>query len=220
MDVKGCSPDKDCRLSRNFTSRLLDEGANDRMFRLFGMMDGRALARGDSAEHPEAPRICQHTDPEVILGFDPEKVPKSETLDTLFGLQVVGVDLSKLKPPPGESSDFGKRLQRQFVEKFTDAGLTVVSPDELQDIPGQPKLNIYFSFRGHEPDNRCDYVFSIFASLSQTVLLTRDIRVKVSAGVWSYSTGSTAKDHSGNEADAILRVADRFLADYRDANKK
>ncbi|MEO1733805.1 MAG: hypothetical protein AAFR45_09315, partial [Pseudomonadota bacterium] len=127
-------------------------------------------------------------------------------------------DISNLKPPPDGASDFGEKLQSQFETRFSAAGLQIVHPDAVKQIAGQPHLKIFFSYAGHDDDDGCVYTFSVFATLTQTVLLTRNLQTKVSAGVWSYSTGTRAKDHSGNESDAILRVAERFLSDFAAIN--
>lgn len=211
-----CPNGQSCTLKRNYASRLVDGINLQKMYRLFGMMDGAALSTGRLAEHPQAPRICQHNDPEVLLGFDPEQLPKVEKIEVLRGLAGVNFDLRNLAAPPGHSSDFGRKLHNQFVNKLKDAGIKILSKDEVSQTPGQPVLNIYFS---HSDFNgACEYEYTVFASLTQTVLLTRDLRVKVTAGVWSYSMGSTSDKHKGSEADIILGVADSFIEDYRLVN--
>lgn len=212
----GCPDSPQCLTRRNYTSRLFENADLETMYRLFGMMDGSALAKGRLAEHPDAPRICQHTDAEVLLGFDPERLPKVEKIEVLRGLAGVSFNLRNLKPPPGYSSDFGRKMHAGFEQKLKAAGIAVIPDHELTRTPGQPVLNIFFSHNDFNGD--CEYEYSVFASLSQTVLLSRDLRIKVSAGVWSFSTGSKSADHRGNEAAAILSVADRFIEDYRLVN--
>lgn len=205
-----------CLKMRNYTSRLFEPGDSSAMYRLFGMMDGTALANGRLAEHPEAPRICQHNAAEVVLGFDPEALPKSEKIEVLRGLTGFGLDVRKLKAPPGFSDAFGADLQKAMEQRFQSAGLKVLPKAQIANTPGQPELNIYFSFI--DPDGRCDYSYSVFASLTQTVLLTRDLRIKVSAGVWSYSTNSDDTKRGGSEQDAILSVAEALIRDHRRVN--
>lgn len=123
-----------------------------------------------------------------------------------------------LAAPPGFAAGFGEGLHKQFVERLERGGVKVLDENAISQVPGQPRLNIYFSFS--DPDGVCDYEYSVFASLTQEVLLARNMRIKVTAGVWSFSTSSTAKDHSGNERDAILRVADAFVRDHRSVNPR
>lgn len=216
MVGENCPHGQRCTLKRNYASRLVDGINLQKMYRLFGMMDGAALSTGRLAEHPQAPRICQHNDPEVLLGFDPERLPMVEKVEVLRGLAGVNFDLRNLAAPPGHSSDFGRKLHNQFVAKLKDAGIKILTKEEVSKTPGQPVLNIYFSH--NEFNGACEYEYTVFASLSQTVLLTRDLRVKVTAGVWSYSMGSTSDKHKGSETDIILGVADSFITDYRLVN--
>ena len=153
---------------------------------------------------------------DLTLGFDPLALPKSVKGEVLRGINALHLDLTTLKSPPGFSNGFGPQLHQKFVERLAAAGIRVVPKDQLPSLPGQPTLNLYFSFS--DPDDLCDYQYSVFASLSQEVLLARDVRIKVAAGVWSFSTGSSAADHQGTEADAILRVADQFVRDHRAVN--
>ncbi|RMD48133.1 MAG: hypothetical protein D6832_04540, partial [Alphaproteobacteria bacterium] len=60
--------------------------------------------------------------------------------------------------------------------------------------------------------------YSVFASLTQTVLLTRDVRTKLEVGTWAASDGPSDEYPDATEADAILRVIDRFIADWKKAN--
>ncbi|WP_120500656.1 hypothetical protein [Roseovarius sp. EL26] len=212
----GCPDGPNCLKKHRYSSRLFDAADSSAMYRLFGMMDGAAMAQGRLAEHPDAPRICQHNSAEVILGFNPETLPKSEKIEALRGISGFGFDVRKLKAPPGFSDTFGDELQAAMKTRFRQAGLRVLSKEETAATPGQPELNIYFSFR--DPGGHCDYSYSVFASLSQTVLLTRDLRIKLSAGVWSYSTSSPALQQGETEWDALLSVADALIRDHRKVN--
>ncbi|SLN30747.1 hypothetical protein PSA7680_01474 [Pseudoruegeria aquimaris] len=209
-----CPGGKNCETRRSYTSRLFEPADREGVYRLFGLLDLHAAKRGQAAEHPEAPRICQHNDPEVMLGFDPERLRLSEKIDALAGLPGVYVNLRGLKAPEGYEGDFGGKLQAAFESRFRNAGIRLLSKEEVERTPGQPKLNVYFSRTN--PDTGC--WFSVFASLSQTVLLTRDIRTKLVAGTWAMSSGRSASNPDIGEYDAILRVADAFVRDYLKAN--
>ena len=214
-----CPNDPRCEVRRNFTSRLFSDIDKDAMYRLFGLMDGRALSEGRLPEHPDAPRICQHNDSEVLLGFDPERLPKVEKIEVLRDLPGVYFDLRKLKAPPGESSTFGARVHQAFLSRFKAAGIKVLTEAELLQTPGQPTLNVYFSHTGDDDDDRCEYTYSVFASLSQTVLLSRNVRIKVSAGTWSFSARPTGRA-TGTEFGALVSVADALVKDYLAVNAR
>ncbi|MCT8159330.1 hypothetical protein [Pseudoruegeria sp. SHC-113] len=211
---QNCPDGASCETRRSYTSRLFEPLDKRGVYRLFGLLDLHAARRGQSAEHPEAPRICQHTDSEVLLGFDPERLRLSEKIDALAGLPGVHVNLRGLKAPEGFEGDFGGGLQAAFESRFKAAGIRLLTEEEMEQTPGQPKLNVYFSRTN--PDTGCWY--SVFASLSQTVLLTRDIRIKLVAGTWAMSAGYSADTPDATEYGSILRVADAFVRDYLKAN--
>ncbi|WP_412550749.1 hypothetical protein [Shimia sp. MIT910701] len=213
-----CPGGAQCQERRSFSSRPLDTSNTGFIYRLFGVRDGGPRAGTLPRDHPDAPVICQKNQAALSLGFDPRALPRSEKGEVLRGVKQLHLDLTTLKPPPGFDATFGSRLHKAYVGRLREAGIRVVPKDQLHLVPGQPTLNLYFSFS--DPDDLCKYEYSVFASLSQEVLLTRDLRIKVAAGVWSYSTGSTAKDHQGTEADAILRVLEAFVRDHQQANAR
>lgn len=211
-----CPGGAQCQEQRRFSSRPLDTSNTGFIYRLFGVRDGGNHVGTLPRDHPEAPEICSKNTSDFGLNFDPRALPRSEKGEVLRGVKQLHFDLTTLKPPPGFDGTFGRRLHQAFEAKLTAAGIRIVPQDQLHLVPGQPTLNLYFSFS--DPSDLCKYEYSVFASLSQEVLLTRDLRIKVAAGVWSYSTGSTAKDHQGTEADAIMRVVDMFVRDHQQAN--
>ncbi len=213
-----CPGGAQCQERRSFSSRPLDTSNTGFIYRLFGVPNGGQQAHALPRDHPDAPVICQKNQAALSLGFDPRALPRSEKGEVLRGVKQLHLDLTTLKPPPGFDATFGGRLHKAYVGRLREAGIRVVPKDQLHLVPGQPTLNLYFSFS--DPDDLCKYEYSVFASLSQEVLLTRDLRIKVAAGVWSYSTGSTAKDHQGTEADAILRVLEAFVRDHQQANAR
>ncbi|MEP3296077.1 MAG: hypothetical protein ABJO27_06285 [Pseudoruegeria sp.] len=211
---QNCPNGTECKTKRTYASRLFEPASRESIYRLFGMLDFQAAARGEAADHADAPRICQHNDAEVLLGFDPERLRISDKLDALTGLYGVHIDVRNLKAPSGYSGDFGAGLQKEFEARFKAAGIRILSEEQMLEAPGQPKLNIYFS--NTNQSTGCTY--SVFASLSQTVLLTRNIRTKLTAGTWAFSTGPSTDFPNAHEYDAILRVADAFVRDYLKAN--
>lgn len=211
-----CPNGAGCLTKREFSSRPLSSENSADIYRMFGVMDPRSFGETFRSSDPAAPAVCDDQSTELALGFDPLAVPQSLKIEALRGISTIHVDLTRLKPAPGHSTDFGPRVHRAFVAKLTAAGLRVVDADTIKTIPGQPTLNIFFSF--NDPQGQCHYEYSVFASLTQDVMLARDIRIKINAGVWAYSTGSKDQTHSGDERAAILRVADALIRDHRQVN--
>ena len=212
--AKDCAKNSRCPVRRNYTTRLLNTPANTDIHNTIGMLDRLALSRGQPVEHPEAPRICQNRDPEVLLGFDPERWEMSEKLEALKDLPGVYFSVTRLAAPDGYAGNFGQNLQAEFERRFRAAGIRILSEAEMNATPGKPQLNIYFSRANRVTGCR----YSVFASLSQTMLLTRNINVKLKVGTWGLSEGPSADYPNHTEYDAILRVADAFISNYVEAN--
>ncbi len=211
-----CPDGSGCRQVREYSSRLFTPDRTDWLYRMFGLSRGRTPGAGRAGERPDAPRVCQDTSRTGGPGSDPERQFLSESLDALRGLAGIGLDLRSLRPPPGFDSGFGADLQAEFERRFRALGLLVLDPREAARLPGQPKLNIFLSFT--DPDGACAYSYSVFASLSQTALLSRDPATKLSVGVWSFSTKSSAEFADATEYDAVLRVLEAFERDFSKAN--
>lgn len=216
---KECPFGTDCAQTHSYSARPLNTNNTGFIYRLFGLNAPLPEASALPPTHPDTP--ANHCGPKPGASdapFDPLALPKSEKGEVLRGIDALHLDLTKLKAPPGFRPEFGADLQKAFTAVLREAGIRVIPKEALPRVPGQPVLNIYFSFS--DPEDLCDYVYSVFASLSQDVLLARDLRIKVSAGVWSFSTGSAAQDHHGNEFDAILRVATAFVRDHQRVNSR
>lgn len=215
---ENCPHGTDCILKRDFASRPLRPDYSADLYRMFGVMDPRGQSAPRQDSHPEAPEICAADQDQIAVGFDPLQIPQSLKIEALRGIKTIHMDLRNLSAPPHYSDSFGQDIHTEFSRRLTAAGIRVVDKEVITTVPGQPSLSIFFSMRDAVGD--CDYEFSVFASLSQEVLLARDIRIKVTAGVWAHSTGSNDSLHMGDERDAILRVADAFILDHRTVNPK
>lgn len=161
------------------------------------------------------PAMCQHVDAASVLGFDPEIWEMSEKALALVGLDGVHIDATKIKDPYNHQGlPFGERVQGAIAKKFREHGLKLLSAEEMEETPGKPEMNIYFSHAN--PKTGCQFKF--FAGLSQTMLLTRNHTVKLKAGSWGMVGGWDEDDASIDEFKSIMIVIDAFLAAWREAN--
>jgi hypothetical protein len=214
LDPVLCRSKGVCTPQRTFITRLLEQPSDQSMLNMIGAVDQIARMRGLPVENPEAPKMCRQTEAAKILGFNPETWPLSDKLAALKGLQGVYFSVQSLKGPKGYNGKFGANLQKQMEMRFRVARLPVLTEDQMERTPGKPQLNIYFS--NSKPKTGCTY--SVFVSFTQTMLLTRNHTVKLKVGTWGASGGPSADFPSGTEMDAILRVIDKFLGDYKRAN--
>lgn len=173
---------------------------------------------GSLPSHPDGARICiAAPQPGFAPGHpqDHEAQPLSDPLLALRGLEGLAFDVTGLAAPPGETDDFGRRLQAEAAARLGAAGLRVVRPGDEGAIPGKPKLSIFFSFT--DPDGTCDYTYSAFVSLTQTAVLTRNPEVKLTVGTWSASFRPRGEEGE-TEFGLILEAIDAFIEDYQTAN--
>jgi hypothetical protein len=209
-----CQERNVCRPISTYVTRLLEEPTAAKAKEMTGAMGKLAKLRGYPADHPDSPKVCQNVEAAKVLGFDPEMWPMSEKLDTLVGLQGVYFSLEKLKAPAGYEGPFGEQVHAEVVKKFTIAGIPVLTEEQMEMTPGKPHLNIFFS--NTNPDTGC--WFSVFSSLSQTALLTRNHTVKFKAGTWGFGGGYSADDPDRGEYASIMMVIDKFILDFQTAN--
>jgi hypothetical protein len=203
-----------CGPISTYITRLIEEPTAAKAKEMTGAMDQLAKLRGYPADHPDSPKVCQNVEAAKVLGFNPEMWQMSEKLDTLVGLQGVYFSLEKLKAPAGYEGPFGEQVHAEVVKKFTAAGITVLTKEQMELTPGKPHLNIFFS--NTNPDTGC--WFSVFSSLSQTALLTRNHTVKFKAGTWGSGGGYSADHPDRDEYAAIMLVIDKFIEDFQTAN--
>ena len=209
-----CAEKGYCDPVSRFITRLAEETDRASAEQITGSMDRIAESQGRTADHPEAPNWCQQTDAQTILGFEAESWPLSDKIKALEGLQGVYFDFNRLKVPDGFVGDFGPLVHAEAEQKFKIAGIPVLTEDEVENTPGKPMLAIYFSLTN--PDTGC--WFSVFASLTQTMLLTRNHTTKLRAGTWGFSGGYNADFPNRSEYEAIMLVLDKFIDDFKRAN--
>ncbi len=209
-----CQQKNTCRPVSTYITRMIEEADTRKAKEMTGAMDQLAKLRGYPTDHPDAPKVCQNVEAAKVLGFNPEMWPISEKLDTLVGLPGVHFSLGSLKAPANYEGPFGEQVHAEVVKKITAAGIRYLTEEEMEKTPGQPHLNIYFS--NTNPDTGC--WFSVFSSLSQTALLTRNHTVKFKAGTWGFGGGYSADHPDRSEYAAIMIVIDKFIADFQTAN--
>ena len=214
IDRQLCAEKGHCDPISRFITRLAEETDLRSAEQLTGSMDRLAEARGMPTDHPDAPNWCQQTEMQTILGFEAEAWPEAEKIKALEGLEGVHFDLSGLRGPESYVGDFGPNVQAEVVRKFQIANIPVLTEKDIEFVPGKPILNIYFS--NTNPDTGC--WFSVFAALSQTMLLTRNHTIKIRAGSWGFSGGYAPEFPDRAEFDAIMLVVDRFIEDFKTAN--
>lgn len=205
----------ECPSFQDFTTRLFNPRDRTQLDRIMALLDFQNAANGLPLEHPEAPEFCaaQLPGPNEVI-WNPEWLEMSHKLESLRGLEGIHVDVSGLKAPVGFKGEFGALLQEAVETKFRAAGIRIVDKEEVMRIPGQPKLAVYFS--ATNPDSGCWW--SVFATMTQTAVLTRNIHVKLNVGSWAFMKGYDVDSPDATEFAAINEVFDQFVADFKAAH--
>jgi len=217
-----CLPDDACGDSTSIEVAPLQSDDPDQIERIFHTMTALQEASPVPAPHPDQPALCAAraahqagvAGVQIPEGWDPERLEKSAKHEGLRGLTAIYVDLSGLAGPNGWTGDFGGDLQARVVTRFAEEGLRLLTKDEVEAHPGKPQMAVYLSHTN--PDTGCWW--SIFSSVTETAVLTRDLNVKLRAGIWSLSQGFSADDPDRAEFDAVALIVETFLADWRAAN--
>lgn len=217
-----CDPDLPCGEGQSFEVLPLVGPRPERVRRIYDQM--AKLSVGTFVPHPDQPAICAaHAANSagaagvyIPEGWDPARLDMSAKNEGLRGLTAVQVDLSGLAGPSGWQGNFGPDLQRRVEARFAEEGLRILSKDEVDLHPGQPKMAVFLSHT--DPETGCWW--SVFSSVTETAVLTRDLNVKLRAGLWSQSAGFSADDPDQVEFDAIALIIEAFLADWKEANEE
>jgi len=213
LDLASCAPNTDCSHKSTYTTKFIEDLSPEQTDAMLNSIERLAKAQGHSTDHPEAPQFCS-ANPRTLTQDIAEGMRVNDKSFALKGLQGVFFNVTGMTGPPNYEGRFGLELQAIMQKKFQRAGLKVLTEDEMENTPGKPVFNVYFS--NSNPNTGCTY--KLFAGLRQTMLLTRNLDIKLKVGTWG-SVGGYSADYPGaSELDAIIRVVDKFLDDYKHAN--
>jgi hypothetical protein len=152
-----------------------------------------------------------------VAAQGPEVKPPVKS--ALVGLPGVYVHLTEVTPA-GPYADVSPKFLRQTVEdRLKEAGIRVLSRDELADTPGRPILEIQFCLLRHE--TLALYQYSIETVLWEKVALERNRDVVVDAVTWRSGVkfGSVLGELlAGRIQDVFDFQIGRFVHDYDLAN--
>jgi hypothetical protein len=144
----------------------------------------------------------------VVLGDDPAYA-------ALRGLTGVGVVVEPLDPGLARYGVTPPEVQRAVEERLREAGLRVLSADELVTTPGTPTLQLDIEML--PPGSQETWTYLMRLSLRQQVVLVRDPTLQVPAvPTWvleALTTSSTARLHEMR--GDVLELVGRFLTTYQ-----
>ncbi len=145
--------------------------------------------------------------------FPAEFSDPSEALKDLPGIYVF---TDYLAEPVHLKDRFNGAIHDEIEARLKAGGIRVITKEELPTVPGQPRMEVYFSKANVETG--CS--FAVWISVRQTMLLGRDQEILLLSGTWG-SGGAHLREYSdAPEFNTIMNHVDRFVADYKKANSK
>lgn len=151
--------------------------------------------------------------PQMSFIDDRDREPL-EKKETLRGLDGVFADLRGVRGPPGYQSNFGEDAQALLQKAFAEAGIPILSREQMEEAPGRPTLTMRYS-----PEVSGCRPWSVSLSLKQNVVLTRDTSVMVNAVTWNSSARQSEEDVGYGAYDAVEDAIKVFVADYLSVNR-
>lgn len=167
--------------------------------------------------HEKSP-LCMALDPPEPATTSPLQVDEAsleiaDKVATLRGLNGVFVDLRGVRGPPGYRANFGEDAHAYVLRAFADAGIPVLTREEMENAPGRPALKLRYSAEvvGCRP-------WAIYLSLTQTVVLTRDTTIMLEVPTWNTAKRQSEEDVAYGAYDALEDAVGLFITDYLTAN--
>lgn len=168
-----------------------------------------------NVEHETSPICLAEEEPEPSLPtmIDTTNLEIADKLTTLSGLNGVFLDFRAARGPRTFARDFGAEVHGYAVNALLEAGIPLLTKEELQTTPGRPTLTLRYSaeISGCRP-------WSVSLSLKQRSALTRDLTIILEGTTWSSAARQSEDDVDFGVLDAFRQVIAAFTSDYAKAN--
>lgn len=167
----------------------------------------------------------------------------SENYASLAGLEGVHVVATYIfgSAKKYKLNDMKTDLMPQIRKRFDAAGLRMLTEHEVKTTPGQPTLSIFPAYTGddidainakanpkakpvksnsNDPEHDCCRS-SIWASFQQSASILRDPNTQYMFSTWGSGEDTDSCENRGLWTyDAVLKTIDKFLDDYKKAQKE
>lgn len=143
----------------------------------------------------------------------PDKPSLVRPVLSLRGLSGVLLITNYMAEPPALKGRLRNEVRKVAEQRFKDAGIRLLSAEEVQQTPGQPRLELYLTIG--DAEHACPS--RVWLSLRQEVVLARDAAVHLVTGTWG-DGGVVPLGPSEPELAAFTHYLDRFIDAYGQAN--
>jgi hypothetical protein len=177
-----------------------------------------------SAKVYGAANVAHETSPICLADQAKQEQPQMRMVDTLGmeladkiatlrGLDGVFVDFRAVRGPRTFTRDFGSEVHGYVVKALQNAGVPLLTKDEVDVTPGRPTLTLRYSVEvvGCKP-------WSLSLGLKQTSVLARDLSIMLEGTTWSSSARQSEEDVNFGALEALQKIVSAFASDYAKAN--
>jgi hypothetical protein len=155
-----------------------------------------------------------------VIGFAQELSPaeiREEFRRRLGGSDGVNVYISVITKEKSDEESMTKQLQEDVERELQDAGIKVLSKEELDYVTGRPRLGVYVvTFK--EPSLRDVYLYTFQIVHFENATLERNYRY--AEGVCWDSGRYVGRDKTNSIVRSIRTHVQRYISDYLAANPK
>ena len=137
--------------------------------------------------------------------------PMAEDLAPLVGLPGIHFDAGKLDEDP-LTAGFAEHVRSQLAQ----AGIRLLTADELEEVPGRPTLSLRFAKRTESAG--CIIPFSVSLSIREEVVMVRDPARKIGTTIWSSLVRENLANDNYTPGHALDEAIKRLIGDFRTAN--
>ncbi len=181
---------------------------------LFQRLEPSAQYYGNAnLTHDQLP-ICLDGPENGLIPPDIAALEYAEKIDTLRGLAGVHADLRGVRGPATFKGQFGVEAHNFLVEVLAEAGIPLLTKEQVETTPGRPVLGLRFS-----PEVHGCRPWSVSLSLKQDMLLSRDLTLMLSGTTWSASQSQSEADADFSPRDAMKNAILSFVEAWQLAHK-
>jgi hypothetical protein len=142
--------------------------------------------------------------------------------DLLRGLTALTLEVTDPGADAQADGLMTANLRQDAHARLKQAGLQVVSAEEIGNVPGRPRLVVDIMTIKRTDLAVPLYAYSVEVQLREDVSLVSRPTVTLDSPIWSIKTVNLIhkKFLTGAVQESLVKTVDAFVADYREANGK
>jgi len=204
-----------CEARSEFRSHFVSDLPSSEAQALFNNWEPLARISGAAnLTHERLPVCFEEPDP-MLTQIDESGLEIAEKIDTLRGLEGIFADFRGARGPSWMRENFGEISDAFMRSALLNAGIPVLTREQLDVTPGRPQLTIRFS-----PEVQGCRPWSVSLSVKQTMVLTRDTSLMIEGTTWAASQRQSEEDVDFGPEEAMQTALLAFIEAFQQANAK